>query len=315
MIEKNLYELKIDPELQSLHIFYTEAKLQKLEENICKTGAVRPILIWNGVIVDGHKRYAIFHKRKIPFFIKEASFNNKNEIKEFICRNNLLRRDLTEEYKRYFIGKIFQIKYAESLNRVTVDHTSETKTEIDKGNHKCKLAGNVAEQFRVSASTILSYNNYVAAIDIIYLYLPPLAEKILTSKITLTLENVIEITRLPSIEFQILCQHLNHGQTEYLFLEESKRKLKGYKLQKFRSEERKVIPPKAGIKETPLYDPDAELSSLRLTIPSWISSIQRIIEKSDIISSTAEAKGKLFLQLSELKTVVNELSQLLKERS
>ena len=49
-------ELRIDPEFEKKIPPLTAEEFRQLEENILADGLViNPLIIWNGVIVDGHK--------------------------------------------------------------------------------------------------------------------------------------------------------------------------------------------------------------------------------------------------------------------
>ena len=55
----------------------------------------------------------------------------------------------------------------------------------------------------------------------------------------------------------------------------------------------------------PAFDPDAELSSLTLTIPSWVSSITRAFSASDMTLITPRAAAKLKHQLIDLRNTIS----------
>lgn len=53
-------ELRIDPEFESKIPPLSAEEFRQLEENILSDGIViNPIIVWNGVIVDGHNRFHI----------------------------------------------------------------------------------------------------------------------------------------------------------------------------------------------------------------------------------------------------------------
>ena len=63
-----LRRLKIDPEFQSKIPPLTFEELNLLETNILEEGRIlSPLIVWNGLIVDGHNRFAILknHPGKI----------------------------------------------------------------------------------------------------------------------------------------------------------------------------------------------------------------------------------------------------------
>ena len=67
MTEKKVYELTVDPEFRDLIPPLNEEELKLLEESLVADGCESPLTVWNGVIVDGHNRYAICRKHDIPF--------------------------------------------------------------------------------------------------------------------------------------------------------------------------------------------------------------------------------------------------------
>ena len=94
MSEKKLHTLIIDPEFRDLIPPLNDEELTMLEESIVANGCESPLIVWNGVIVDGHNRHAICQKHSIPFAITEKSFDNREEAMLWMLRNQLGRRNL-----------------------------------------------------------------------------------------------------------------------------------------------------------------------------------------------------------------------------
>ena len=61
------------------------------------------------------------------------------------------------------------------------------------------------------------------------------------------------------------------------------------------------------IRNLPQFDPDAEIASLTLTIPSWNSSIERVLKVSDFKIASDTAKYKLKYQLMCLISTTNNI--------
>ena len=93
-MEKKLYELKIDPELRDFIPDPTESERQKLEDELIADGCIDPLIVWDGIIVDGHNRYAICHQYNIPFAIQEMDFDSKDKAKLWMAKHQLARRNL-----------------------------------------------------------------------------------------------------------------------------------------------------------------------------------------------------------------------------
>ena len=106
-----LSQLKIDPEFQSKIPPLQFEEEQQLEQNIIAEGRLlNPIVTWNGYILDGHTRYRILKKHGfIKFEVEEIQLANKYEALAWICKNQLGRRNLSPERKKFLLEQIFTI--------------------------------------------------------------------------------------------------------------------------------------------------------------------------------------------------------------
>lgn len=128
-----LSQLKIDPEFQSKIPPLQFEEEQQLEQNIIAEGRLlNPIITWNGYILDGHTRYRILKKHGfIKFEVEEIQLANKYEALAWICKNQLGRRNLSPERKKFLLGKEYEsTKLAVggqpgNCNKVNKRHLSE----------------------------------------------------------------------------------------------------------------------------------------------------------------------------------------------
>ena len=102
-----LQHLTIDPEFASKIPPLREEEMKQLEENILADGVViNPLIVWNGVIVDGHNRYHILQQHpEIQFTTYEKQFPDRYAAISWICKNQLGRRNLTPQQFKYLIGQ------------------------------------------------------------------------------------------------------------------------------------------------------------------------------------------------------------------
>lgn len=105
-----LGQLKIDLEFQSKIPPLQFEEEQQLEQNIIAEGRLlNPIITWNGYILDGHTRYRILKKHGfIKFEVEEIQLANKYEALAWICKNQLGRRNLSPERKKFLLGKEYE---------------------------------------------------------------------------------------------------------------------------------------------------------------------------------------------------------------
>ena len=105
-----MINLKIDPEFQSQIPPLTDDEFKQLEENILKEGKLlSPLIVWGNTLVDGHNRYAILQKHpEIYFSTMPLPFESREEVLAWICKNQLGRRNMSPEQKRYLLGKQYE---------------------------------------------------------------------------------------------------------------------------------------------------------------------------------------------------------------
>ncbi len=99
--------LRIDPEFEKMIPPLTADEFRQLEENILEEGLVlTPIIVWNNIIIDGHNRFCIIEKHPdIKYSVHEKQFDDRYSVIAWICKNQLGRRNLTPQQKKYLIGQ------------------------------------------------------------------------------------------------------------------------------------------------------------------------------------------------------------------
>ena len=116
MPEKKSYDLTVDPEFRDLIPPLNEEELKLLEESLVADGCESPLIVWNGVIIDGHNRYAICRKHDIPFSIQEKNFDTREEVMLWMLRNQLGRRNLNN-YQRSELALKFEPLFAHASEK------------------------------------------------------------------------------------------------------------------------------------------------------------------------------------------------------
>ena len=108
-----MINLKIDPEFQSQIPPLTDDEFKQLEENILKEGKlISPLIVWGNTLVDGHNRYEIVQEHpEISFSTMPLPFESREEVLAWICKNQLGRRNLTPEQKKFLIGKQYSVEH------------------------------------------------------------------------------------------------------------------------------------------------------------------------------------------------------------
>jgi hypothetical protein len=87
----------VDAKFKGLIPPITEDERAQLEHNILESGECRDALIlWNGVIIDGHNRLEICMKHGIKFGVREMEFASREDVMVWIIENQLGRRNLCD---------------------------------------------------------------------------------------------------------------------------------------------------------------------------------------------------------------------------
>lgn len=315
MAEQCIHKLKIDADFKQLIPTLSAEELQQLEQNIIRDGCREPLCVWNNTILDGHNRYEICTRLQIPFMIQRINLRNHEEAIAWICAHQLGRRNITEETRKYLIGKRYEIEKilgAHNAVRTNLHTKKEVRAKMlpepSFGASAGRTRERLGEEYNISHASILNYEKYTQALDSLSRLVPDLVSKILSNEVKISLENTILLSRLSGQEIRCLNQLISDDPTEFISY------LRKVLPKNQSSAEKHPLPIPAGsVKEMPAYDPDAEISSLALTIPSWISSINRARSAADLSDVTDNARRKLESELMELKETVDHMLAVIKE--
>jgi len=87
----------IDTEFKALIPPLSLEERTQLEHNICHARKCHDaIILWDGIIIDGHNRFEICMEHGIEFKIRDMSFSSRQEAKVWILENQLARRNLSD---------------------------------------------------------------------------------------------------------------------------------------------------------------------------------------------------------------------------
>ncbi len=92
-------KIQIDSEFKSLIPPLSPEEFKQLEENILKDGCRDPLVVWNGILVDGHNRFTICNRSNVKYQIIEKLFTSREEAKVWMIDNQKGRRNLTDGWK------------------------------------------------------------------------------------------------------------------------------------------------------------------------------------------------------------------------
>ena len=125
--------LTIDREFQSLCPPLSEGEFALLRDSIAEDGCREPIVAWNGVIIDGHNRYKICAELKREFAVAPMTFQDREEAKSWILRNQLGRRNLGFLQASYLRGMYYNsVKAPLGGKRTRVEYQNNSAATVGK---------------------------------------------------------------------------------------------------------------------------------------------------------------------------------------
>lgn len=307
--------LQIDPEFQRLIPPLTPDEYKQLEHNLLQDGCREPISVWHNVILDGHNRYEICTRREISFTIAIINLPCREAAISWICANQIGRRNITEETRKYLIGKRYEAEKmmgppnALGVNRGAVEVASKIHAQPKSKMARHFTAVSLGNEYHIAYSTVQKYAKFASALDRISEREKSLVSKLLTGEVKVSQENLVQLASLPENELSKVCKDIEKTSNGVLTYREGRKILAGrVKNPRSRRPKKPNIasqPYTSSIKDMPAFDPDAEISSLALTIPSWRGSIERVKAKTNMCRTSAPARKRLFGELIQLLQTID----------
>ena len=197
-----LSQLKIDPEFQSKIPPLQFEEEQQLEQNIIAEGRLlNPIITWNGYILDGHTRYRILKKHGfIKFEVEEIQLANKYEALAWICKNQLGRRNLSPERKKFLLGKEYESTKLAVGAPLGSKHGIRKCGQNDHIFTESRTCQRIASEHGVGEKTVRRAEKYSQGIDAAEEAVPGAQEDILTGRIKATDAQIAALPAIPKEE-------------------------------------------------------------------------------------------------------------------
>ena len=123
--------IKIDLEFQKLIPPLAPEELAQLEENILQDGCRDPLVVWDGILIDGHNRFEICERNAIPYRTVEKDFKDRDGVMLWMIDNQKGRRNVSDYDKG-----ILAMKRQELLRPVTGENKKESGRQTGRGNKK-----------------------------------------------------------------------------------------------------------------------------------------------------------------------------------
>ena len=305
---------QIDPEFKRLLPELSDTELSQLESNILTDGCRDPIVVWDGIIVDGHHRYDICKRHKLPFKVEYKKFGCREEAIQWICMNQIGRRNIAPERLRYQIGKRYNVE------KMLTAHNPRGKnqySEVTSGNMmrppqdvRMGTAASIARAYNISHFAVHTYKDIAVAIDTIAEKDRRLADKYLSGQLRIKKDDLMTIAGMSKWQVRALTNGLIRQRKTICRTQDVLEALSARDLQLENQSARErrqaqVFSTMPSVKDMPVYDPDGEVAGLSLTIPSWNSSIERVFNKTKMEDISDKARTQLRVGLLTLRDSID----------
>lgn len=313
--------LIIDPELERLIPRITDDEKDLLEKSILEEGCREPLYVWNNTILDGHNRYQICSQHHVPYRVVSVPVSSKDEAIVWICINQMGRRNITDETRHYLIGKRYEAekriggKNPHGRNQYSPKEVAPPLGEQPPRSERDHYTSTrIGKEYGLGHHCIESYGRYARNIDTIGNVAPELSAKLLNGDLYVSKDNVAEIAQLSEKQIQAVSDGIvptkrGHIQHDEIMRCLGKKETKQARTQ--RSAPDHELPAVLGqsVKDTPVFNPDSAISSLTLTMPTWISSMNRTFETANMALVTVAARNALKQELIQLRSVIDGILQ------
>ncbi|HEY1897572.1 MAG TPA: MT-A70 family methyltransferase [Terracidiphilus sp.] len=91
--------MTIDPEFRALIAPLQTEERAQLEENLIANGCRDPLVVWRGILIDGHNRHEICRRNQIRFRTVEIALATREHVLLWIEENQLGRRNITDDQR------------------------------------------------------------------------------------------------------------------------------------------------------------------------------------------------------------------------
>lgn len=212
---ENQPRLKIDPEFRAKIPAISEDEYNQLEENILEAGEVYdPLVVWDGTIVDGHNRWNILQEHDgLRYHVRDMEFADKWAAFDWMFKNQLGRRNLTDNHRAYLVGKMYEArKKSQGGNRGTERNESGQFTASAQNEHMRedgnRTAFNIANEVGVGRETVKRAEKFAQGVDALRRVSPEAADAVLNQKVNVTKQEVAELRDEPDEMLEVAAEKI-----------------------------------------------------------------------------------------------------------
>lgn len=285
-------KLKINPRLRFLVLPLTTSERAALEKELLTVGSQKQVQCWYNCIISEFERVELCKKYNIPFQIVQVNFRSEVEIVAQICERELRERILPPDMRRYLIGTLYNAEKIIAAHRVAGTDRYKEKHHREPSKAKCQadvrlshIRERLGTHYHLNPATITRYATYAEGIDNIFHDDSQMAAQILCGEVKMPVD--------------VVRSHAIHD--SFISCVEKEAPAKNTQ------DHQELLPAGHSVKDMPKFDPDAEINSLALTVPSWVQSLNRTRSTARISLTTDEGRRRLCEALHQLINTADKM--------
>ena len=206
-----MQEITIDNEFRDLLPTLDEETYKALEENLLQNGCRDALVLWEGVLIDGHNRYEICAKHGIPYGTVDKEFASREEAMIWIISTQVSRRNLTPMQLSHYRGLHYITDKKLRGNISGKNQYSEEMVQNEPKPKSQRTSEHIAEKYKVSSSTIKRDAKVAAAISAIGEASPEAKRRILSGESNIDKKALEKLSARPKAEIEAAAADIANG--------------------------------------------------------------------------------------------------------
>jgi site-specific DNA-methyltransferase (adenine-specific) len=157
--------IKIDPEFKSLIPPLAPEELAQLEANIIADGCRDALVVWNGLLLDGHNRFEICNRNNKCFTAIPAPdyIKDREAAKDWIDKTQLGRRNITPDTFALLLGRRYnRMRKPEGA---PVGNKNASNKQLGQNDPVVSTAAKLAKEHGVSEATVKRAGKFADEVD------------------------------------------------------------------------------------------------------------------------------------------------------
>jgi hypothetical protein len=183
----------IDEKFERMFPVLDERTCAGLEESILQFGCVIPLIVWNGILLDGYNRYKILKKHDLPFNTINLEFESRELAEIWVIENQIERCNLTPIQLSFYRGLHYHAEKRVVTNPEGINRRKEVDVQNEHQPNSQSTARRLADKYNISPITIRRDAQVANALNAIGEASPDIKMDILTGKTRISKSQLKEL--------------------------------------------------------------------------------------------------------------------------